>query len=249
MKIVDFGLAVLTGTSRVTAEGRLLGTLAYMSPEQTRGDEADARCDLWALGVVLYEMVCGRLPFRGAAPEVVIHRIRNDAPDPLDPDVSPGLKRVIGKALSKNPADRYQDAAAFARDLTTLPGSGLRMPTRRAALAAAAIVALALAALALPERFFEFGSTGTPAVERSAIRSIAVLPFRNRGAQREYDYIGAGLADVLTAKLTRAGLLEVRSITAREHRKRLAAWTRREKRGGSVWTRLSAVRTRSKARC
>src|SRR5215213_1632520 len=95
VKIVDFGLAVLTGTSRVTAEGKLLGTLAYMSPEQTRGDEADARCDLWALGVVLYEMLCGRLPFRGAAPEVIIHRIRNEAPDPLDGDVSPALRRII----------------------------------------------------------------------------------------------------------------------------------------------------------
>jgi eukaryotic-like serine/threonine-protein kinase len=214
VKIVDFGLAVLTGTSRVTAEGKLLGTLAYMSPEQTRGDEADARCDLWALGVVLYEMLCGRLPFRGAAPEVIIHRIRNEAPDPFDADVSPAMRRIITKALAKNPAERYQDAAAFSRDLATLPRPGWRMPSRRTALAAAAIVVVALAALSLPENFFDFGRAGDPVAARAAIRSVAVLPFRNRGAQRDYDYVGAGLADVLTAKLTRAGLLEVRSIQA-----------------------------------
>jgi serine/threonine-protein kinase len=215
VKIVDFGLAVFKGTSRVTTDGRLLGTLAYMSPEQTRGDEPDARSDLWSLGVVLYELVSGRLPFRGAAPEVVIHRIRNEHPDALDSDVSPGLRRVIAKALAKNPGDRYQDAAAFARDLTTLPKAGSRWPRRRAALAAAALGVLTLAAFAVPERFFEFMRASDPAVARPAIRSIAVLPFRNRGAQRDYDYIGAGLADVLTAKLTRAGLLEVRTIQAR----------------------------------
>jgi tetratricopeptide (TPR) repeat protein len=213
VKIVDFGLAILSGNTRVTAEGRVLGTFAYMSPEQTRGDEVDSRSDLWALGVVLYEMVTGSLPFSGAFPQVVIHRIRNEAPDPIDARCSPALTTVVARALAKNPADRYQKAADLARDLTAILKQG-RLPGVRMRLwwLATAAAAIALGVFGFPDawRAVPRVNIDVPFITQANLRSVAVLPFRNRGSLAAYDYVGAGLADVLTAKLTRAGLFEVR---------------------------------------
>jgi eukaryotic-like serine/threonine-protein kinase len=83
VKILDFGLAKFADSLQLTIVGSTLGTVAYMSPEQTKGEEADARSDLWAVGVVLYEMLTGQLPFRGTYPEAISYAIRNDPPPPL----------------------------------------------------------------------------------------------------------------------------------------------------------------------
>jgi Tol biopolymer transport system component/tRNA A-37 threonylcarbamoyl transferase component Bud32 len=124
VKVLDFGLAKLkppvsaTGTTVVATESltgqhTILGTAAYMSPEQAEGRSVDHRSDIFSLGVILYELACGRRPFSGDSAFSVISSILKDAPPPLSSvkrDVTPALERIVTKALAKNPADRYQRA-------------------------------------------------------------------------------------------------------------------------------------------
>ena len=122
-KITDFGLAKLAGRSRVTKEGMTVGTIAYMSPEQGRGEEVDQRTDIWSLGVVLYEMVTGQLPFKGVYEQAVVYSILNEAPEPitgLRTGVPMELERIVLKALAKEPAERYQHADELLTDLRKL---------------------------------------------------------------------------------------------------------------------------------
>ena len=112
VKIMDFGLAKVLGHSHVTKAGTTLGTMAYMSPEQSRGEAVDARSDIWSLGVVLYEMLTGKLPFRGDYEAAILYAILNEQPLPIEQfrtDVPPELSAVILKALQKNPDARYQN--------------------------------------------------------------------------------------------------------------------------------------------
>ena len=116
VKIVDFGLAKLIGRSRVTGSGTTLGTVAYMSPEQARSEEVDAPTDVWALGVMLYEMLTGQLPFRGEIGQAMIYSILNETPPPireLRPEVPEACATIVMKCLEKDPARRYQSAAEF----------------------------------------------------------------------------------------------------------------------------------------
>jgi len=116
VKIVDFGLAKLIGRSRITGSGATLGTIAYMSPEQARSEDSDARADIWALGVVLYEMLTGKLPFRGEIDQAVVYAILNQDPQPvqeLRSDIPDECAAVIAKCLHKDPAMRYQSALEF----------------------------------------------------------------------------------------------------------------------------------------
>lgn len=120
-KIMDFGLAKLAkGSVLLTKQGSTLGTVAYMSPEQARGEAVDHRTDLWSLGVVVYEMIAGRLPFRGEFEHAVVYTLLNEDPPPLTSlrsDVPMELERVISKVLAKDPDQRYQHADDFAVDL------------------------------------------------------------------------------------------------------------------------------------
>ncbi len=128
-KIMDFGLARLMGLMGVTRTGTVLGTPAYMSPEQAQGKAADRRSDLWSLGVVLYEMVTGQLPFRRDSEAAVVHSILNDDPEPvtaLRAGLPRELDRVIGKALAKRPEERYQQIGDLLVDLQAVRG---RLPS------------------------------------------------------------------------------------------------------------------------
>jgi len=148
VKILDFGLAKLADGSVLTREGTLLGTVAYMSPEQTWGKPVDRRTDIWSLGVVLYEMLAGRPPFAGEYPQSIIYGIQNETPAPmtsLRTGVPLQLEHTLDKTLAKTMAERYQslddllvDLRAIEKTLpphepaaVSLPAPGLSPPASR----------------------------------------------------------------------------------------------------------------------
>jgi TolB-like protein len=124
---MDFGLAKVKWSVLVTREGTTVGTAAYMSPEQARGDKVDHRSDIWSMGVIFYQMLAGRLPFKGDFEQAVMYSIMNEDVEPvagIRPDVPSGTDDVIRKILSKEPINRYQDASEFLLDLRALRGQG-----------------------------------------------------------------------------------------------------------------------------
>jgi serine/threonine protein kinase len=122
-KILDFGLAKTAASTKLTQMGSTRGTFAYMSPEQARGEEVDARSDLWSLGVVIYDMISGRMPFAGDYEQAVVYSILNEDPEPLTAlrtGVSMDLEAVVEKCLRKSAKHRYQSAAGLIADLEAL---------------------------------------------------------------------------------------------------------------------------------
>jgi len=123
VRILDFGLARKSGLSKLTKTGTTVGTASYMSPEQARGETIDHRSDLWSLGIVLYEMVTGKLPFRGDHEAAILYSVVNEEPKPLEVSISstsPELIHIIGRALEKDVTERYQSAAEMLVDLKRL---------------------------------------------------------------------------------------------------------------------------------
>ena len=189
-KLLDFGLAKVAADARAAAEaptvpgewmtgaGVALGTVGYMSPEQVRGEELDARTDLFSLGVVLYEMATGRAPFQGATAGAVLGEILHKAPTAparLNPELPTALERIVNKLLEKDRAIRYQSAADLGVDLRLL------------------------------KRERESGRAAAPGVaEPSRIPSLAVLPFANLSADKENEYFSDGLAEDIIDALAQA---------------------------------------------
>ncbi|NNE34076.1 MAG: protein kinase, partial [Rhodothermales bacterium] len=125
-KILDFGLAKMAGTQTVTEVGSTLGTFAYMSPEQVRGERLDPRTDIWSLGTVLYELVAGRRPFAGDYPEAVMYTVLNEEPATMGTyrdDVPEGLETIAGRCLEKDRSSRYQSMAELENDLAGIEGA------------------------------------------------------------------------------------------------------------------------------
>jgi len=122
-KVMDFGLARVPGSTLLTKDGSTMGTVAYMSPEQAKGEEVDHRTDIWSLGVVLYEMLTGEIPFKGEHDQTVIHSILNREPASLKkakPDAPSGLEDIVFQALAKTPSGRYSNMEEFAEDLAAV---------------------------------------------------------------------------------------------------------------------------------
>jgi TolB-like protein/Tfp pilus assembly protein PilF len=246
VKVLDFGLAKLTEPGRATVDtnapaikksltepGQVMGTPHYMSPEQARGVGVDARSDIFSLGVVLYEMIAGRVPFEGATPTDVIISILQQEPAPLAryaPEVPRELEQVVAKALCKNPEDRYQTARELLLDLKGLkqrlelePVSGLvrdaaarvtrsegepvALRTWPWALAAGVVILFTVGWLWLAWRAPE-----TPVKPETPV--IAVLPFKNLSAEKDSEYFADGLTDELIRNLSLIEGLEVRSRTS-----------------------------------
>jgi serine/threonine protein kinase/Tol biopolymer transport system component len=153
VKILDFGVAKLRGAGAVNVAGSFLGTPAYMSPEQARGEEVDPRADVWSLGVVLYEMLSGARPFKGGDDlATVLRSLLEDHPEPLSrlrPEVTPEIERIVARMLSRSTDERYPSAAEVVADLNALQGTLSAAPaaSRRRAwpwagrIAAAAVLA------------------------------------------------------------------------------------------------------------
>jgi len=219
VKVMDFGLARTTGGTLLTKEGTTMGTIAYMSPEQARGEEIDHRTDIWSLGVVLYEMFSGQLPFKGERDQSVVYSILNEKPRPvtdLRSEIPVSIAQVVSKALEKNPNERYQQAEELLDDLKSIAAGivpeEIKARLRKAKLrkrkrailyagSAGLIVIMAVLALSL--------FTGRP----EAIDSIAVLPFENLTGDSEKEYFVDGATDELIGQLSKIGALQVRSRT------------------------------------
>jgi serine/threonine protein kinase/Tfp pilus assembly protein PilF len=228
-KILDFGLAkvslkpesvalstlTIESEEHLTSPGSALGTVAYMSPEQVRGKELDARTDLFSFGAVLYEMCTGTLPFRGDTSGVMFEFILNRAPAPairLNPDLPPRLEEIITKALEKDRDVRYQHASDIRADLKRLKRdteSGKRVAlaepaSRRSRLARLLILAVVLAVLVGAALYF---GLQRPRV----VDSIAVLPLANTSSDPNADYLSEGITDGLINSLSQLPNLTVKS--------------------------------------
>ncbi len=241
IKVMDFGLAKLRGSIKLTQTSSTVGTLAYMAPEQLQGGSVDARSDLFSFGVVLFEMLTGTLPFRGEHEAAIMYSIVNEQPESLlklRPDLPPDLERIINRGLEKDPQDRYQHAddmvselrrirkrtATVSRasptdakvaDLGELDGVAPSLATAAHKIRRRLIIAGGAVLLAVIAGLAYF----TLLAPHKSIDSLAVLPFVNAAGDPDTDYLSDGITESLINGLSRLSNLTVMSRSSVFHYK------------------------------
>ena len=214
--VTDFGVARSLGGDGLTRAGAVVGTPDYLSPEQIAGEPVDGRTDLYALGIVLYEMLTGELPFRaGSQSEMLAQRLAGRARDLSDSGVpAPAwLRAVVRKLLERQPARRYPDAAALAADLDTARAPRTRVPARALAAAVVLVAAVGLAVWLLVRGRAAAPSSESAAVARPvaavAREAIAVLPLADETGEPELAWVSTGVPEMLAANLSETGELRI----------------------------------------
>ena len=220
VKIMDFGLAKVSGRSDLTAVGSTVGTMAYLPPEQARGEEVDQRADIYSLGVVLFELLTGDRPFRGPYDHALLYQILNEeapAPSSRTQSISASVDAIVRRCLAKNPNDRYQSTHELCNDIDavlaggtiTVSGhispkpAGRSLASRRwlvPVLTSLLVGALALlfASSDLRDRFARLiGINSVPDQQH-----LAVLPFSNIGNDADRQALCDGLTETMTSQLT-----------------------------------------------
>ena len=240
-KVLDFGIAtrvadpeletVTQSATALTGVGGIAGTVPYMAPEALRGEQADARSDVWGLGVLLCEMIGGRRPFSGGSGVEVTSAIMRDPPAPLPESVPEGLQAIVRQCLAKDPQQRYQRAgevraallaASTTPVLSTVQTGAAPAPTwavpplsRRGVTALAGLAVVIVASLAgwnlLPSGV---GPDGDSTVGSASTTSLAVLPFDNLSGDAEQDYLSEGMTDTLITELSKIQAINVASRTS-----------------------------------
>lgn len=243
LKILDFGLAKLIKlsedpahqTAELTQVGTPFGTASYMSPEQARGERADARSDIFSFGVVMYEMFSGRLPFKGKTSVDVMHAVMHNEPAPLGEGVPPRLQQIIAKAMAKNADARYQSVEVLLEDLRAVVRSHYsasgNVPADKASLLRASkqlqkqprlrdrVASMFQRAFNPAQAKEESSSAGSESATPDASpsmwvsrdkKTIAIMPFKNLSGNPENDFYGFSLADSVITELAQLRDLIVR---------------------------------------
>jgi len=224
-RILDFGLAKIVGAAKLTQTGSTLGTMAYISPEQAEGKEVDPRSDIFSFGVLLYEMITGRVPFTGEHEAALIYSIVNDEPEPMarfKSGVGDDLQHIVTRCLAKNSDERFQSVSDLAAELkrqmrvSQLPRPALTKATveTRPMRNIFRWMAPALVLLAAIWYLGPIGPGSTTGGSSEGRIRLAVLPFQNIGANSEADFYGDGFSDDVISNLSKASGFVVISRTS-----------------------------------
>lgn len=224
VRVMDFGIAKRDQSEDLTRPATRLGTIAYMSPEQAKGEKVDHRTDIWSFGVLFYEMLTGRSPFRGGHEQVTLHAILKEEPEPISDALSPDAQRtdeIIKRCLQKDPSNRYQDMDSLIRDLEPLAGEAdnegvLHQPatgtptakSRRRVIALSAVFAAFALVAVLASLLIFSGRKADPQNPR-----LVVLPFENLGPAED-EYFADGMTEEITSRLAKISSLGVISRTS-----------------------------------
>jgi eukaryotic-like serine/threonine-protein kinase len=227
VKILDFGLAKLSGQVLMTKVGSTLGTIAYMSPEQARGEEVDQRTDIWSLGVVLYEMITGKLPFKGEYEQAIIYGILNEDPEPIN-EIRSGLtydiENISKKCLQKNKEERYQYINELLKDLKNLrigSISNASIKNKKHISLLWSFVSVSVLSIIIVLGYFLYKNS-VPSVHNESNNSaatdwknsIAVLPFRDFSSKTDQEYFCNGITDAIIGRLAKIPELKVIATTS-----------------------------------
>ncbi len=233
VKVLDFGLAKATpprGQSvetAVTRPGRIIGTPAYMSPEQACGKDTDYRTDIWSFGCIMYEMLTGKVPFEGETATDTVARILEREPDwqVLPPETPPNIRTLVRRCLEKDPRRRLRDIgdaaieiresiASPATTTAAVPAIPARALRRWAMAIGLVVVAIAVLLAVVGPNIGSWREKLLGRPDPGRIRSLAVLPLQNLTGDPNQEYFAAGLTDSLIADLGKIGALQVRSRTS-----------------------------------